>query len=186
MTTLTDKQAARLQKVEMENRLETLFTDLAGVVPSIISPDREPFAVFRPETTEEYSTLLTKLQPTGQNFELGFAGKNPIPTFSPYSIHYGGNHETPNYMDVTVKFIHSICPVWIKIPKDVQKVKFSVTRKDGKHRGFGRYENVYSLKANGGTTVQNYYGDNKTMYAANEREAKELKDFIFNVETVNQ
>lgn len=68
------------------------------------------------------------------------------------------------------------------MPKELTQLKFTVNTKDGEHKGFGRYEVKYTLSANEGrTTVQNYYGDNKTMYAANEAEAEQLKSFIFSI-----
>ncbi len=176
---LHEKQAAKLAALQLENQLETTFTELTGLTPSIVSPGKEPFAVFYPKTIEDYFTILNSLQPTNEKFEVTFAGAKSIPTFSPYSIHYGGKHNTPNYMEVVVKFNHAICPIWIKMPKDAINGKFSVSTMDGGHKGFGRYETLYTYKADGGTTVQKYYGENKTMYAANESEAAELKAFIF-------
>lgn len=175
--TLQEKQAAKLAALQLETQLETNFTELTGITPSIISPERNPFAVFRPENREQYLAILQALQPT-ENFTLTFAGKESIPTFSPYSIHYGGKHSTPNYMEVCVKYNHSICPIWVKMPADCLKEKFSVSTMDGEHKGFGTYETIYTLKANGGTTVQKYSGENKTMYAANIAEAELLKNFI--------
>lgn len=178
-TTLSEKQAAKIAALELENKLENTFTDLTGITPSIVSPGKDVFAVFYPKSKEEYFTILTQLQPTDKNFEVTFAGSKSISTFSPYSIHYGGKHSTPTYMEVCIKFEHPICPVWVKLPADIIKDKFSVSTMAGEHKGFGRYETLYTHKANGGTTVQNYYGNNKTMYAANEAEAIELKNFIF-------
>lgn len=176
--TLNEKQAAKLAALQLGNQLETTFTELTGITPSIVSPGKEPFAVFYPKTKEDYLNIITVLQPTAENFKVTFAGKESIPTFSPYSIHYGGKHSTPNYMEVVVKFNHAVCPVWVKLPADAIKGKFSVSTMDGEHKGFGRYETLYTYKADGGTTVQRYYGENKTMYAANEAEAIELKAFI--------
>jgi hypothetical protein len=179
MNTLLNKQDARLKATILENELETKFTDLTGVTPSIISPENKPFASFRPKDKSEYLAILNALQPTN-NFTLTFAGKESIPTFSPYSIHYGGKHSTSNYMEATVKFNHSICPIWIKMPDDVRNDKFTVRSLTGEHKGFGHYEIFYTLSANGGTKVQVYYGESKTMYAATEEQANELKQFIFN------
>lgn len=178
VTELKTKQAAKIAALELENQLETTFTELTGITPSIVSPERNPFASFRPENKEQYLAILQALQP-GENFTLTFAGAKDIPTFSPYSIHYGGKHSTSNYMDVTVKFDNEICPIWVKLPKDVIKDKFSVSTMQGEHKGFGNYETLYTYAATGGTSVQRYYGENKTMYAANEAEAAELKAFIF-------
>ncbi len=179
MTTLLNKQDARLKATILENELETKFTDLTGVTPSIISPERNPFAVFYPKNKAEYLRILEVLQPTNENFTVTFAGKDSIPTFSPYSIHYGGLHNTPNYMEVKVKFSHELCPIWIKMPEDVIKDKFSIATKQGEHKGFGHYETKYTLAANEHTTIQTYYGDHRTMYAANEFEAIHMKAIIF-------
>jgi len=54
-----------------------------------------------------------------------------------------------------------------------------VSTLQGEHKGFGNYERLYTLIAKVKTTVQNYSGNNKTMYAANEAEATELKEIIF-------
>lgn len=176
--TLTEKQAARMAAMEVENKLEILLTKLCGITPSIVSPNINPFAVFRPKTKEDYIRIITSLKPIGKNFELTFAGKDSIKTFSPYSIHYGGKNSTPNYMEVVVKFNHEACPIWVKMPNKVMNAKFSVSTMQGDHKGFGNYETVYTLKSNAGTTVQKYYGENKTMYAATEKEAETLNDFI--------
>jgi hypothetical protein len=178
-TNLKDRQAAENAALNLAHELEAKFLSLTGVCPSIISPDRNPFASFRPKNRAEYLAILEVLQPA-ENFTLTFAGKADIPTFSPYSIHYGGKHSSPNYMDATVKFSNEICPIWIKLPDEVKADKFSVHRMQGEHKGFGNYEALYTLSANEGrTTVQRYYGENKTMYAANEAEADKLKAFIF-------
>lgn len=177
-TELKKKQAAEVAALNLEHELQAKFLQLTGVCPSIISPGRNPFASFRPTDRGEFMTILEALQP-GENFTLTFAGAKDIPTFSPYSIHYGGKHSTPNYMDVTVKFSNEICPIWIKLPADVIKDKFTVSRLQGEHKGFGNYETLYTYAANGGTAIQRYYGENKTMYAATESEAADLKAFIF-------
>lgn len=181
ITILAEKQAQKLAALELENKLESAFAELTGIVPSIISAySGRPFATFKPKNVDEYLTILNKLEPTGENFLLQFAGKASVQTFSPYSIHYGGLHDSSTYMDATVKFKHSICPVWVDMPKEMIERKFSVSRKDGAYIGFGRYETKYTLSANEGkTTVQTYYGESKTMYAAIEGEASQLKDFIF-------
>lgn len=181
-TQTTEKQAAEVKALQTKHSLENTFVGLTGIKPSIISPENKPFAVFYPKNNEDYFTIINQLQPTNENFEVTFSGKDSIPTFSPYSIHYGGKHNTPNYMEVCVKYKHSICPVWVKMPENIMKAKFTVSRFDGEHKGFGRYESLYTLSANEGrTTVQEYYGKNKTMYAANEVEAAQLKDFIFSI-----
>jgi len=177
---LLDKQSAEIKALQIKHNLQNQFVALTGLSPSIISPENKPFAVFYPENSKDYLTILEALHPTGENFTVTFASGKDIPTFSPYSIHYGGEHNTPNYMEVVVKYKHSICPVWVKMPDGIRKAKFSVSTLQGKHRGFGNYESIYTLSANeGGTTVQKYYGNNKTMYAANEAEAEQLKNFIF-------
>lgn len=179
-TTLQQKQAAKIAALETELSLQTKFNELTnGIAPSIVSPDINPFAVFYPKSKEEFLQILNSLQPNGELFNLTFAGRDPIPTASPYSIHYGGKHSSPNYMDVTVKFKHSICPVWVKMPEDVKKVKFSVARLRGDHKGFGNYETMYTLHANEKTSLQTYYGENKVMYAANESEVAEFLNIIF-------
>ena len=175
MNTLQEKQAARQHENDEKNRIENLFFGLCGQVGSVISPASKPFISFRPKDESEYKELISKLIPTDENFELTFAGSNPIQTKSPYSVHYGGQHDRPDYMDATVKFKHENCPVWIKMPKE----KFTVTSEDGKHLGFGNYAKIYSLRANcEGVSVQNYYGDNKVLFAANETEADLLKAFV--------
>jgi len=175
MKTLAEKQAARQHETNEENRIESLFFDLCGQIDSVISPSKNPFISFRPKDETEYKELISKLIPAGENFHLTFSGKNPIQTESPYSVHYGGQHDSPNYMEATVKFKHEVCPVWIKMPKD----RFSVTVKDGKHLGFGRYAKTYSLRANcAGVSVQHYFGDNKVLYAANAQESDLLQEFI--------
>lgn len=176
---LKEKQAAKLAALQVENNLETTFFELTGITPSIISPENKPFAVFYPKTKDDYIAILNKLTPTDENFTVTFAGKDSIPTFSPYSIHYGGNHSTPNYMEVSVKFKHSICPIWVKMPTDIVNEKFTVSTIQGEHKGYGNYETLYTYIAKQRTTIQGYYGNNKTMYAANEEEAKELKEIIF-------
>lgn len=178
--TLTEKQAAKLAALELENSLETAFAELTGFTPSIVSASSgEPFATFHPKNAEDFFSILNQLQPTGEKFTLTFAGKADVQTFSPYSIHYGGKHSNPNYMDIDVKFKHSLCPVWVDMPQDVKEKKFSISTIQGQHKGFGRYETLYTWASKGGTTVQTYYGGHKTMYAANEAEATELKQFIF-------
>lgn len=178
--TLSEKQAAKLAALQLENKLENDFTELTGFTPRIVSADSgKPFAVFSPELKADYLAILEALQPSGENFILTFAGSPNKPTFSPYSIHYGGKHSNPAYMDATVKFNHSICPVWIDMPPIVKQDKFNISSIQGDHKGFGNYETFYTYKAIGGTSVQNYYGENKTMYAKNEGEVAELKAFIF-------
>lgn len=177
--TISDRKNKAVEAVNKEFKMKELFYNLTGVEPSIISPEADFGAVFYPETKEQYLAILEALNPTSKNFTLTFAGAKEIPTFSPYCITYGGKHDTPNYMEVCVKFPYSVCPIWIKLPKEVKADKFSVSTLQGEHKGFGRYETIYTTKANGGTSVQIYYGENKTMYAANEAEATELKQFIF-------
>jgi len=178
-TILAEKQAKELATLNVKNNLENVFTDLIGITPSIVCPESNPFAVFYPKNNNDYLAILNSLPPINENFVLGFAGKNSIDTFSPYSIHYGGKHDTPNYMEVVVKFKHSVCPVWIKIPKDSIDGKFNVSTYDGKHIGFGRHERLYIYTPIDGTKVQSYYGENKTMYASNESESAKIKEFIF-------
>ncbi len=176
---LLEKQAKEREALETKIRLENLFTDLCNFTPSIISPDSKYFAVFYPKTKDEYLGILNALQPTNENAKVTFAGKDFIQTFSPYLVNYGGLHESANYMEVIVKYKHSICPIWIKMPDEMIKEKFSVSRIAGKHTGFGHYEYKYTLKANESVTVQTYYGENKTMYAKYENEADQLKEIIF-------
>lgn len=176
---IKEKQAKELRSLNIKFDLKEKLFNLTGCEPSIISPDTNPFAVFYPQTKDEYLAILKGLQPTKQNFTVTFASSKEIKTFSPYSIHYGGKHNTPNYMEVCVKFQHSICPIWVKMPKDVMDSKFNVSGFDGEHIGFGRYERLYTLSAKQSTTVQEYYGKNKTMYAATKAESKELKEIIF-------
>lgn len=156
---------------EIEINLETELNKLTGSTPSIISPEIEPFAVFYPKTKEEYLNILNKLQPTEEMAQVTFAGRDLINTFSPYLVIYGGRYDDPNYMEAVIKFKHSICPIWVSIRGDLLKDKFSVDTLRGEYK--------YTLSANNGTTVQVYYGENKTMYAANEAEAERLKNFIF-------
>jgi len=179
ITAIKEKQVKELETLNIKFDLKEKLFNLTGIEPSIISPDRSPFAVFYPENKGQYLAILNGLQPIKQNFKVTFASSKEIKTFSPYSIHYGGKHNTPNYMEVCVKFQHSICPIWVKMPKDVMDSKFNVSSFDGDHLGFGRYERLYTLVAKGSTTVQEYYGKNKTMYAATKAEAKQLKQFIY-------
>jgi len=182
ITAIKEKQAKEIESLNIKFDLKEKLFNLTGCEPSIISPENNPFAVFYPETKGEYLDILKGLQPTKQNFTVTFASSKEIKTFSPYSIHYGGKHSSPNYMEVSVRFKHSVCPIWVKMPKDVVNLKFSVSRFDGDHKGFGIYESLYTLSANEGrTTIQEYYGENKTMYAASKEEAKKLKLFIFSV-----
>jgi len=180
ITAIKEKQAKELLTLNVKFELKEKLYNLAGIEPSIISPENNPFAVFYPATKDQYLAILQGLEPTKENFAVTFASNKEIKTFSPYSIHYGGKHDTPNYMEVCVKFKHSICPIWVKMPKEVMDIKFAVSSYDGDHIGFGRYQRLYTLAANEGrTTIQEYYGKNKTMYAATKEEAKQLKQFIF-------
>ncbi len=179
MNDLKEIQAKKQDALNVEISLENKFTQLTGgITPHVICPENKPFVVFYPKTREDYLTIFNNIEPT-DNAKVTFAGKAAIDTFSPYLVTYGGKHDTPNYMEVCVKFNSSICPVLVKMPDEVKEAKFSVSTMDGKHKGFGRYERLYTLQANEGkTTIQVYYGDNKTMYAANEDEANKLFDFI--------
>jgi hypothetical protein len=177
--TLAEKQQKEITALNTKIELQNLFFALTGSEASIISPERNPFAVFYPKTKDEYLTILTTLQPTGENAQITFASGNPINTESYYVITYGGKHDSPNYMDAEVKFKHSICPIWVKIPDELRKEMFSVATLKGEHIAFGRYETKYTLHANEKTTIQTYYGENKTMYAKDEAEAIKLKNIIF-------
>lgn len=177
---LTQEQEQKVKALNIEIEMQKKFFDLTGLKASIISPLNKPFATFSPKTKEEYLTILNALQPTDKNATVDFSGKDSIQTFSPYLITYGGRHNTPNYMEVTVKFNTPICKVWVRMPDEVKNEKFDVASLKGEHKGFGNYETLYTLSANVRTTIQGYYGDYKTMYAANEEEASKLKEIIFN------
>lgn len=181
MQELKDKQAKDLANFQKEQDLEQQFAGITGTIPSIIigRGSVKSFAVFRPKTAEVYRHILTALKPEPVNFTLTFSGKAPIPTFSPYSVHYGGLHNSPNYMSVTVKFKHRVCPVWVEMPDEMKSVKFAVSVQDGKHLGFGNYEKQYTYKALTNISVMHYYGENKVLYAATIEEATALQEFIF-------
>lgn len=178
LQTLQAKHEKEIVSLNTKMELQYKFLSLTGLTPSIISPDRNPFAVFYPDTRDQYLTIINNIEPTTKA-KVEFSGKDAIQTFSPYLVTYGGEHNTPNYMEACVKFNSSICPIWIKMPGEVLKDKFNVSTFDGKHIGFGNYERKYTLQAKEGrTTVQEYYGKNRTMYAANEQEGDKLFDFI--------
>ena len=180
--TLAEAQAERLKGVETENRLETLFSGLTGVVPSIISPGNDPFASFYPQTKGEYLSIVNAIKPT-DNFVLSFAGKASIPTFSPYSLKWQSESETYIPTDVTLVYQSEICPIWVKLPDEVkEEIGFQTGSRQGdKHIGFGKYSRTYTLflsENNRTTTKQRYSGGSVTMYAATPGEAITLSSIV--------
>lgn len=177
--TISEKFAKKQLALDREIELSTKFFELTGIEPNICSPENNPFAVFYPKTKADYLHILNTILPTNKDAQVTFAGKDAIQTFCPYLVTYGGEHNTPNYMEAVVKYPSDICPVWVKMPDEVRNEKFTVSSFDGEHKGFGRYERKYTLTANEGrTTVQEYYGRNKTMYAATPEENSKLYQFI--------
>ena len=180
--TLAEAQAERLKGVETENRLETLFSGLTGVVPSIISPGNDPFASFYPQTKGEYLSIVNAIKPT-DNFVLSFAGKASIPTFSPYSLKWQSESETYIPTDVTLVYQSEICPIWVKLPDEVKdEIGFETGSRQGdRHIGFGEYNRIYTLflsENNRTTTKQRYWGGSVTMYAATPDEAITLSSIV--------
>lgn len=176
--TIIEKFAKKQTALNTEIELSTKLFELTGIEPNICSPENKPFAVFYPKTRKDYLHILNTILPTDKDAQVTFAGKDAIQTFCPYLIKYGGEHNTPNYMEVVVKYESDICPIWVKMPDEVMKAKFTISTFDAAHKGFGRYEKKYTLTANEGTTVQQYYGRHKTMYAATPDENSKLYQFI--------
>ena len=182
LKTLAEAQAERLKGVETENRLETLFAGLTGVIPSIISPDRDYFASFRPKTKGEYLSIVNAIKPT-DNFVLSFADKASITTFSPYSLKWSSESETYRPTDVTLVYKSEICPIWVKLPDEVKDEigLISGSKQGTMHKGFGNYNTCFTLylpSSNRTTTMQKYYGGSVTMYAATPDEAITLSSIV--------
>ncbi len=167
-------------KIEAHRLAEKLFL-LTGVLPSIISPGRSPFAVFHPETKGEYLGILNTIKGT-DNFLVQFAGKASIKTFSPYALQWTSYSETYKTEEVKVVYMSAICPIWVKLPDEVKaEIGFCEGMTDGKkHVGFGRYNRAHTLGIynNRTTSQQKYSGDSVTMYAATKDESITLESIV--------
>ena len=185
MKTINDIQAQHAKELELkiaDHKLAEKLFLLTGVEPSIISPGKEPFASFHPQTKGEYIRIVNAIKGT-DNFVVGFAGKASIPTFSPYSLKWTSESETYRPTDVTLVYQSEICPIWVKLPDEVKKeIGFETGgRRGDKHIGFGEYNHIYTLflpESNRTTTKQRYSGGSVTMYAATPDEAITLSSIV--------
>lgn len=104
----------------------------------------------------------------GDNYTLTFAGKSPVITDSPISIRWTNYDNVPfDGYELTYKTAKGQYIIF-DLPTGVYGEAAYIHRKQGKHKGFGRYETIISHEMNPYFPIQNYYGGGRVCYFRND------------------
>ncbi len=173
----TEQQIKRLQKEIAMIREYIVPLENIDVKASVVA---NSFLSMKVEGLDDIKKITTLMPPSGENFELTFAGKFPILTYSPFSIHVN-NYSHGDATEATVKYKSEKIDIWITVPIDNFNIEREVIEKQVK-RGS---EYVYITEGYNVSVVlgqvQVYAGVGKfgsrVTYASNEDEA-----YLFNEE----
>lgn len=178
----TEKKIKRLEK-EIEMTKEFLVPlENIGIEASVIANE---FLSMTAENFDEVKKITALFPPSGKLFELTFAGKDAIPTQSPFSIHVS-NYSHCEATTATVKYRSEKLNIWIKLPlsnfshhrAEVTKEVWSHNKMHVSFLGYNVYVTMGAVQAYAG-------GDDKfgsrVTYAENDLTAKKFNDTFTNV-----
>jgi hypothetical protein len=151
-----------INDIQQKTGFSCLISSFKDVGDCVISFDGDREHGFK--TWEDVHKIIAALPPT-KNAVLEFAGREPLQTFSPFTLDIQ-TFETENggISSAKIRYQSDLGQIWIGFKPDFYGDKVTATRKDGKHRGFGNY-NSYMVYSIGWRHVINYSGGTKTYYA---------------------
>ncbi len=152
----------------------------AGFKGSVVA---NSFLTIEAKNHGEVIAIVSMFKPSGKLFELTFAGRDPIITKSPFSIHVN-NYSHCEVETAVIKYQSESLPIWIKIPIDTfPTIKTEVTKLCQRGGGMTTIVDGYNVSVSLGK-VQAYAGGtdkygSRVTYANTDEDAKRLND-IFN------
>lgn len=158
----------KIQVVELQYKLK----ELTGFLPSISSFKKVGDCVISfhskeneyvyPDgiTTFDQMRHIANILPPIENYKLTFAGKDPQPTDSPFTVHFANySHQ----QKCSIKYRSEYGQIWIDLkPSAYPKELLHTYEIQGAHKGFGKYETWRGYRLQ--TPVLKYSGDHNTNY----------------------